>query len=71
MERIKDRKKRKEQLSDRKSLAAQNRMKNIAELASEGKSGKKRKRTEKGQRAAHKTADLRLTCAYSQTTALV
>lgn len=48
MEKIKERKKKKEQLSDRKSLAAQNRMKSIANLANEGKAGKKRKRGEKG-----------------------
>ncbi|KAK4704497.1 actin-related protein 5, partial [Phenoliferia sp. Uapishka_3] len=51
MAKIKDRKKNKEQLSDRKSLAAQNRMKSIANLASEtkgGAAGKKRKRGEKG-----------------------
>lgn len=46
---IKERKKLKEQLSDRKSLAAQNRMKSIANLASEGKAGKKRKRGDKGE----------------------
>lgn len=49
MERIKERKKRKEQLSDRKSLAAQNRMKSIAELASDAKAPKKRKRVDKGE----------------------
>ncbi|KAM0754182.1 putative chromatin remodeling complex subunit Arp5 [Meredithblackwellia eburnea MCA 4105] len=48
MLRIKERKKMKEQLSDRKSLAAQNRMKSIANLASEASGGaKKRKRAEK------------------------
>lgn len=46
---MKDRKKRKEQLSDRKSLAAQNRMKSIANLASDVKPGKKRKRGDKGE----------------------
>lgn len=45
---IKARKKNKEQLSDRKSLAAQNRMKSIATLASDVKTGKKRKRGDKG-----------------------
>ena len=49
MLKVKDRKKNKEQLSDRKSLAAQNRMKSIANLASEAKGGKKRKRGEKGK----------------------
>ncbi|GAA5840624.1 hypothetical protein JCM9279_007385 [Rhodotorula babjevae] len=44
LDKIKERKKRKEQLSDRKSLAAQNRMKSIAGLAADEKLGKKRKR---------------------------
>ncbi|BGP50256.1 Actin-related protein 5 [Rhodotorula kratochvilovae] len=44
LDKIKARKKRKEQLSDRKSLAAQNRMKSIAGLAADEKAGKKRKR---------------------------
>ncbi|GAA5828929.1 hypothetical protein JCM3770_003524, partial [Rhodotorula araucariae] len=44
LDKIKERKKRKEQLSDRKSLAAQNRMKSIAGLAADEKAGKKRKR---------------------------
>jgi actin-related protein 5 len=44
MNRIRDRKKKKEQLTDRKSLAAQQRMKSIATLASEVNVGKKRKR---------------------------
>ncbi|GAA6061978.1 hypothetical protein JCM10212_005222 [Sporobolomyces blumeae] len=44
MAKMKERKKRKEQLSDRKSLAAQNRMKSIAGLAADEKTGKKRKR---------------------------
>lgn len=48
MIKIKDRKKKKEQLGDRKSLAAQQRMKSIATLASEVKVGKKRKRGEAG-----------------------
>ncbi|KAH8929832.1 actin-like ATPase domain-containing protein [Atractiella rhizophila] len=39
MARIKDRQKRKEQLTDRKSLAAQQRMKNIATLASDAGAG--------------------------------
>ena len=57
MLKMKDRKKNKEQLSDRKSLAAQNRMKSIANLASEAKGGKKRKRGEKGPSLAqHPTA---------------
>lgn len=48
---MKEKKKMKEQLSDRKSLAAQNRMKSIANLASEAGTlpGKKRKRGEKGK----------------------
>ncbi|GJN92559.1 hypothetical protein Rhopal_005589-T1 [Rhodotorula paludigena] len=44
LDKIKERKKRKEQLADRKSLAAQNRMKSIAGLAADEKTGKKRKR---------------------------
>lgn len=44
IERIRERKKLKEQLGDRKSLAAQNRMKNIANLANDDKPQKKRKR---------------------------
>lgn len=44
MARIKERKKLKEQLGDRKSLAAQNRMKSIANLANDDKPQKKRKR---------------------------
>ncbi|SGY61894.1 BQ5605_C007g04619 [Microbotryum silenes-dioicae] len=52
MNKIKEGKKRRQQLGDRKSLAAQNRMKNIANLASDantpggGGGPKKRKRTE-------------------------
>ncbi|SCV71534.1 BQ2448_3122 [Microbotryum intermedium] len=52
MNKIKERRKRREQLGDRKSLAAQNRMKNIANLASDantaggGGGPKKRKKTE-------------------------
>lgn len=46
---IKERKKTKEQLSDRKSLAAQNRMKSIANLASDVNTGKKRKRGGQGE----------------------
>ncbi|KAI5479257.1 actin-related protein 5 [Pseudohyphozyma bogoriensis] len=57
IEKIKERKKRKEQLSDRKSLAAQNRMKSIANLANEGKSGKKRKRGEKDDEFGKNDAD--------------
>lgn len=48
LDKIKERKKRKEQLSDRKSLAAQNRMKSIAGLAADEKLGKKRKRGGEG-----------------------
>lgn len=59
---IKDRKKRKEQLSDRKSLAAQNRMKSIATLASEEKGGKKRKRADKG---ALSTSEDSVACCLS------
>jgi len=44
MDRIEERKKLKEQLGDRKSLAAQNRMKSIANLANDDKPAKKRKR---------------------------
>lgn len=51
IEKIKERKKKKEQLSDRKSLAAQNRMKSIANLASDAKPDKKRKRGQKGKPA--------------------
>lgn len=43
IERMQDRKKRRAQLGDRKSAAAQNRMKNIASLAAEEKVTKKRK----------------------------
>lgn len=57
MEKIKERKKKKEQLSDRKSLAAQNRMKSIANLANEGKAGKKRKRGEKEDEFGKNDAD--------------
>jgi actin-related protein 5 len=49
IEKIKERKKTKEQLSDRKSLAAQNRMKSIANLASDVNTGKKRKRGGQGE----------------------
>lgn len=48
LEKIKERKKLKEQLADRKSLAAQNRMKSIAGLAADEKAGKKRKRNDQG-----------------------
>ena len=48
MERIKDRKRRKEELGNRKSAAAQSRMKNIANLAAEGRATKKRRRGDKG-----------------------
>jgi len=51
LDKIKERKKRKEQLSDRKSLAAQNRMKSIAGLAADEKLGKKRKRGGEGASA--------------------
>lgn len=44
--RMQERKKKKAQLGDRKSLAAQNRMKSIAALAAEEKTGKKRKKGE-------------------------
>lgn len=50
IERMQDRKKRRAQLGDRKSAAAQNRMKNIASLAAEEKVTKKRKT--KGGRSA-------------------
>lgn len=39
----------KEQLSDRKSIAAQARMKSIATLASDASAGTKRKRSDKGK----------------------
>jgi actin-related protein 5 len=45
---MKERKKRRAQLGDRKSAAAQNRMKSIASLAAEGSSGKKRKKGDEG-----------------------
>lgn len=44
MERIKERKKLKEQLGDRKSLAAQNRMKTITNMASEAPTTKKKRK---------------------------
>ena len=44
MERIKERKKLKEQLGDRKSLAAQNRMKTLTNMASEAPTNKKKRK---------------------------
>lgn len=49
MERIKDRNKRRAALGDRKSAAAQNRMKNIASLADDQPAAKKRKKTANGR----------------------
>jgi actin-related protein 5 len=46
IERLKERKKRRAQLGDRKSAAAQNRMKSLASLAAESNGGKKRKKGE-------------------------
>ncbi|WOO86060.1 Actin-like protein arp5 [Vanrija pseudolonga] len=46
IERIRERKKRRAQLGDRKSAAAQNRMKSIASLAADTNGGKKRKKGE-------------------------
>ncbi|POY73163.1 hypothetical protein BMF94_3793 [Rhodotorula taiwanensis] len=57
LEKIKERKKLKEQLSDRKSLAAQNRMKSIAGLAADEKAGRKRKRTEQDDGFGQNDAD--------------
>lgn len=57
IEKIKERKKRKEQLADRKSLAAQNRMKSIAGLAADEKAGRKRKRTEQDDGFGQNDAD--------------
>ncbi|GAA5859405.1 hypothetical protein JCM1840_004599 [Sporobolomyces johnsonii] len=57
MNKMKERKKRKEQLSDRKSLAAQNRMKSIAGLAADEKAGKKRKRGEQDDGFGKSDAD--------------
>ncbi|BGP57001.1 hypothetical protein JCM8202_004564 [Rhodotorula sphaerocarpa] len=57
LDKIKERKKRKEQLSDRKSLAAQNRMKSIAGLAADEKAGRKRKRTEQDDGFGQNDAD--------------
>lgn len=50
MTKIKDRTRRKAALSDRKSAAAQARMKNIANLASEDKVPKKRRKTGGGMK---------------------
>jgi actin-related protein 5 len=44
LDRVKERKKRRAQLGDRKSAAAQNRMKSLASLAADSNSGKKRKK---------------------------
>lgn len=44
IERLKERKKRRAQLGDRKSAAAQNRMKSLASLAADSGSSKKRKK---------------------------
>lgn len=49
IERLRERKKRRAQLGDRKSAAAQNRMKSIASLAAETNGGKKRKKGEEGE----------------------
>lgn len=49
IERIRERKKRRAQLGDRKSAAAQNRMKSIASLAADTNGGKKRKKGEEGK----------------------
>jgi actin-related protein 5 len=46
-----ERKKRKASLGDRKSAAAQNRMKNIATLAADSNAGKKRKKALDGKLA--------------------
>jgi actin-related protein 5 len=46
---MKDRKKRKEQLHDRKSLAAQQRMKSIATLASDAPAGKRKRKRNNGK----------------------
>lgn len=59
--RIKDRKKRKSQLSDRKSLAAQQRMKTIATLADDSTSKGKRRKKGNGQSARQSRADAVLT----------
>ena len=47
--RMNERKKRRAQLGDRKSVAAQNRMKSIANLAAENNTGKKRKKNGDGE----------------------
>ncbi|BGP26386.1 actin-related protein 5 [Rhodotorula toruloides] len=57
LEKIKERKKLKEQLADRKSLAAQNRMKSIAGLAADEKAGKKRKRNDQDDGFGRSDAD--------------
>lgn len=44
IDRMKERKKRRAQLGDRKSAAAQNRMKSLASLAADTNGGKKRKK---------------------------
>jgi actin-related protein 5 len=46
---MKDRRKRREQLHDRKSLAAQQRMKSIATLASDAPAGKKKRKRDTGE----------------------
>ncbi|BGP01976.1 Actin-related protein 5 [Rhodotorula toruloides] len=57
LEKIKERRKLKEQLADRKSLAAQNRMKSIAGLAADEKAGKKRKRNDQDDGFGRSDAD--------------
>jgi hypothetical protein len=49
VQKLKERQKKKDQLSDRKSAAAQQRMKNIASLASDAVVGQKRKRKGNGE----------------------
>lgn len=49
IDRLRERKKRRAQLGDRKSAASQNRMKSIATLAAETNGGKKRKKGDDGE----------------------
>lgn len=57
IERMKERKKRQAQLGDRKSAAAQNRMKSIAALAADNNGGRKRKKGDEGESATMNQTD--------------
>lgn len=70
IERMKERKKRQAQLGDRKSAAAQNRMKSIAALAADNNGGRKRKKGDEGTLALVARADRqRRMTASDETTA--